>query len=406
MHLLNDPDFIELKQKLVQPNIFLFLGNAGYEIRHSNFLKWLLDPLESHGHADFVLKHLIDQLGIKVPNGPSHVDIKREQDNIDLLIVFEKIVIAIENKTKTKDSGGQLLRYRQTVEIKYPNHEKYFVYWTISGERPQDSQEVEHWKLYSYQEFASVLEKLCEHSPSIKAKFYIEDYLDALKLTILPKNNYVEKAKVVIKNHREELASLFSGRAAIDAADAKAISFLERHSGYVKGNGFFGQDKPFRAVFEKECRERRFRVCPHGAKQSTFFAFWPQSILDLYFPKADSGSVPFEFRFRYFDQKRALELVFQLTPATAENFRAREFIVSNVALFHENSTDSPVKGRGENHFGILKKIIPFNTMSFDAHKAEGVVQKIFDDEVKKFVAATSKVLRILFERKLNVLHKN
>jgi hypothetical protein len=48
-NLLNDPAFEELKLRLERPNVFEVLGIARREVRHSNFLGWLLDPAGSHG---------------------------------------------------------------------------------------------------------------------------------------------------------------------------------------------------------------------------------------------------------------------------------------------------------------------------------------------------------------------
>ena len=47
-NLLNDIEFDELDLGLKKPNIFQILSITRAEIRHSNFLAWLLDPNESH----------------------------------------------------------------------------------------------------------------------------------------------------------------------------------------------------------------------------------------------------------------------------------------------------------------------------------------------------------------------
>ena len=46
--LLNDDDFERIEIGLKAPNIFSILGVSRTEIRHSNFLGWLLDPNGSH----------------------------------------------------------------------------------------------------------------------------------------------------------------------------------------------------------------------------------------------------------------------------------------------------------------------------------------------------------------------
>ena len=55
-NLLNDVDFDKLDLGLKNPNIFSILRISRNEIRHSNFLCWLLDPNQSHGLGDIFLK--------------------------------------------------------------------------------------------------------------------------------------------------------------------------------------------------------------------------------------------------------------------------------------------------------------------------------------------------------------
>ena len=54
--LLKDEDFDKLDLGLKNPNIFQILRISKNEIRHSNFLSWLLDPNESHKLGDIFLK--------------------------------------------------------------------------------------------------------------------------------------------------------------------------------------------------------------------------------------------------------------------------------------------------------------------------------------------------------------
>ena len=54
-NLLNDVDFDKLDLGLKNPNIFSILRITRNEIRHSNFLSWLLNPKGSHGLDDLFL---------------------------------------------------------------------------------------------------------------------------------------------------------------------------------------------------------------------------------------------------------------------------------------------------------------------------------------------------------------
>ena len=54
-----DKELKELEQKFDKFNIFDCLRLTRTEIRHSNFLAWLLDPNETHGLSDYFLKEFL-----------------------------------------------------------------------------------------------------------------------------------------------------------------------------------------------------------------------------------------------------------------------------------------------------------------------------------------------------------
>ena len=125
-------ELLSLEEQIGRFNIFDALGIARVEIRHSNFLAWLLTPSESHGQGDLFLKaFLMDvlrkarQKGAEPPISAVELDgadlrgveVRREWRNIDLLIRCDKprFVIAIENKIDSGEHGNQLERYKDTV---------------------------------------------------------------------------------------------------------------------------------------------------------------------------------------------------------------------------------------------------------------------------------------------------
>jgi hypothetical protein len=54
--VLTDPDFLQLHQRRLRPNLFETLAASHRELWHSAFLKWILSPLSYHGLGDFPLK--------------------------------------------------------------------------------------------------------------------------------------------------------------------------------------------------------------------------------------------------------------------------------------------------------------------------------------------------------------
>jgi hypothetical protein len=81
---LADETFINLEKKLVtqsstKSNIFEILKIKNMEIRHSNFLGWLLDPEESHNLKNKFLKGFVQE-GI---NKNKYTEITVDIDLID-----------------------------------------------------------------------------------------------------------------------------------------------------------------------------------------------------------------------------------------------------------------------------------------------------------------------------------
>ncbi len=107
--LLKDASFQKLEILSENPNIFEILKTQTYEIRHSNFLAWLLNPNANHGLGDRFLKMFLIDLAVDKKSNAfnvlmvqnldySNIEIRREWKNIDILIVFPDLVVAIENK--------------------------------------------------------------------------------------------------------------------------------------------------------------------------------------------------------------------------------------------------------------------------------------------------------------------
>ena len=164
-----DKDLKELEQMFGKFNIFDCLKLTRTEIRHSNFLAWLLDPNETHGLKDYFLKEFLKhilkskkkeiaeingkEIDLKNSENPDEIikrtysvpsifdidywdmtetEIFRELEYIDLLLVDEKnkFVFIIENKIDSFQHSNQLARYRDYVDEQYPNttYQKLFIY--------------------------------------------------------------------------------------------------------------------------------------------------------------------------------------------------------------------------------------------------------------------------------------
>jgi len=136
LKLLTSEDLAELNAKSDNKfNIFQALKLQNNEVKHSNFLGWLLTPFESHNLMDCFLKEL---LKIALQNDTSLVDIilsdltdakvtleKMANDGRRMDIFIEsprnKLVCVIENKVWSGEGCNQLEDYRDFIL----NHNKY-----------------------------------------------------------------------------------------------------------------------------------------------------------------------------------------------------------------------------------------------------------------------------------------
>ena len=95
--IIDNQDLDSLESKLSGFNIFEAIGVVRQEIRHSNFIAFLLDPFENHRLGDLFLKKLLICVFLKRENPPlspigidiadfEDVEIRREWRNIDILI--------------------------------------------------------------------------------------------------------------------------------------------------------------------------------------------------------------------------------------------------------------------------------------------------------------------------------
>ena len=57
--ILRDPDVEKLELAMKEPNIFRAMQIERHELRHSDFLGYLLDPNESHGLGDIFLRKFL-----------------------------------------------------------------------------------------------------------------------------------------------------------------------------------------------------------------------------------------------------------------------------------------------------------------------------------------------------------
>jgi len=212
--LLLDPNFIKLELLYQKPNIFNALRLAHREIRHSNFLGWLLDPNQTHGLGAKFLKLVLSDIllderakGVSVTSiGKLKLEkarVFREWKNIDILIKMEDLVVVFENKIWSGERNHQLKRYKETIDKEFRDSKKVFVFLTPYG---LEASMNEAYVNYSYARIVSILQLITTSyheaiSPSVMV--YLNDYIETIKTNFMGNGEVNNLAREVYLNHKE-----------------------------------------------------------------------------------------------------------------------------------------------------------------------------------------------------------
>lgn len=218
-NLVKDSRLEKLGLSLKAPNMFSILQITKTEIRHSNFLAWLLSPKESHNLGSLFLKWFLREVLssdiIEWANEFSidsidlnSVEIVREWKHIDILIVHHKFVIAIENKVYSGEHSNQLKRYKEKIHETFKSKNKGFVFLTPDGINPKDEENVKDYVPIGFDIIRSRIEIILDvynESLSDRVKTYIEDYLLIINREIMKNHSSIELAKELYKNHKDAI---------------------------------------------------------------------------------------------------------------------------------------------------------------------------------------------------------
>lgn len=171
--VVNNPEFERLEWLLAQFNIFEPLGAVRHELRHSDFLAFLLDPNQNHGLGDEFARRMLQRVLMSARDQrlsvtPIDLDIwdltslvvQREWQNIDILLLDEahSLAVIIENKIGGAEHSNQLKRYRQIALSHYPEWKILSLYLTPEGDTPSD----EMYIATSYTTICEIVEQLAE----------------------------------------------------------------------------------------------------------------------------------------------------------------------------------------------------------------------------------------------------
>ena len=226
-----EPDLAELERLLSEFNLFRFFDLGSYEETHSRILAWLLNPRENHRlGAAFLNKFL----AATMPPERSGADwsaarVQREWRNsvegqqgfLDLLILDEgqQFLCAIENKVYSGEHSGQLTRYRQALENRYPDFTRRYLFLSPWGTPAQDAAERNHWQPVDYNLVCQLVAETAQNfadSGNAEVLAFLRQYADLVRRSILGNADARVVAGKIYRRHKN------------------AIEFIYKHQNYCE----------------------------------------------------------------------------------------------------------------------------------------------------------------------------
>jgi hypothetical protein len=224
-------DLEKLEDTLKEFNLFEALNAVRAEVRHSNFLAWLLDPNGSHNLGDIVVKRFLQRALISIGEwrnlSPVDLDlmdltdleVRREWADIDILLVSPKngLIVTIENKIGANESKGQLEKYKARVLKDFPAHsiEKpwrhLLLFLTIDGDLPSDAA----FSPVSYQQVVELLDAVLKHRGATIAPdvaMAVRHYVQMLRRQHMEDSELIRLARTVYAKHKVALDFIFENR--------------------------------------------------------------------------------------------------------------------------------------------------------------------------------------------------
>ena len=224
--LVGNRDLERLEALLDRFNILEALGVVRQELRHSDFLRFLLDPRNPHGLGDTFVKRLLQKILVARGDVPvsvtpielelwdlGRVEVRREWQHIDILLLDEdhQLAVIVENKIGTREHSDQLQRYYRIVEEHHPGWRLIAVYLTPDGAPPSH----ESYLPVDYGLVCEVIDGLAEDRGSVvnsDVKTLMAHYTDTLRRHVLVDSDVARLSRLVYQKHKRAIDLIIEHR--------------------------------------------------------------------------------------------------------------------------------------------------------------------------------------------------
>jgi hypothetical protein len=214
-HLLlfrDDARLGQLEDVLTRFNLFEAIGATNEELRHSNFLGFLLDPNKSHGLGDRFVEGLLRRVIPEIHDSDTFTGVRifREYRFIDILIIdtVRNIAVIIENKIWSGETGNQLQTYWNLVKEEFPHLQRFGILLTPRGQKASHSE----YRSVSYGVIAEILDGIVldeDGGVPPDVKMGVRHYVEILRRFIVGGNaDTGELARQLYIRHKQAIEQM------------------------------------------------------------------------------------------------------------------------------------------------------------------------------------------------------
>lgn len=229
--VLDNPELEKLEALLGEFNLFEAIGAVRPELRHSDFLSFLLNPQENHGLGDAFVKRFLQRALANVEPDTlpltalevalldlDNLEVRREWQNIDILLLdtSNRIAVIIENKIASGEHEGQLRRYWRIASNQIPAGRVVGLFLTPEGFEPSD----ERYIAIDYNLIYDLLQEMLAHQGSAlpdDVRITLHHYTQMLRRHIMPESDIAELCRQIYRKHRRALDLIYEHRPDVQA---------------------------------------------------------------------------------------------------------------------------------------------------------------------------------------------
>ena len=223
--VVNNPALEKLENHLNRFNIFEALGAVHQEIRHSEFLAYLMSPRQNHGLGDVFVKRFLQEaianLEFNQEITPIDLDLwdlddielRQEWFGIDILIIdgLHRFAVIVENKIDSGEHDNQLTRYRQIVSQHYPDFKLICLFLTPEGQVPSDPEYIK----ISYELICRLVEDIAQSRETTLGRdvlIFMKHYVEMLRRHIVGESEIEKLCQQIYRKHKSALDLIFEYR--------------------------------------------------------------------------------------------------------------------------------------------------------------------------------------------------